>query len=164
MLPQWGITTFAKEQQMSVKGNVTKHRDAAMHLFEKDRGKYYTVPEVEEKTGLPTAAWTSILARMAHRNLAIRRLRDGSKAFEYAAGPRLEWGLKHEGHRLPHRHKNRKERRTAAKAVGVAAIKAVTPVGVAGAGLVVKFGGTAHAITMPEARIIYDDLRTLFGE
>jgi predicted transcriptional regulator len=127
----------------------TQVRDAIVTAMIKGNGQYATIHEISDKLNLNAVSTAGALTDLLKRNAVARRRRDGSKQYEYTAGERITAAEKHIGRRL--------SRRKPAKAVPAAAADADV-------GLVIKFGGAAHSLTLVEAKTIFERLTLLFGE
>lgn len=134
-------------------------RDAIVEHYSRNAGQYLTADEIADKLKLARDSTAATLHSLAARAVLVRRLRDGSKAYEYAQGKRIAFGLKYAGRKFPFSKKvNGADDSPAPKKQGV--WKAPAPSG--GVGIVIKVDNTAHAITLAQAEALYQELRTLF--
>ena len=132
----------------------THVRDAVVdHLKHAPEGKYLTADELSEKLKTDRNSTASTCYQLGKRAVLTRRKRDGSTAYEYAAGKRIAYGEKYAGRKFPFHHKNKRG----------AATQHAVPAASGDVGIVVKLDGQAHAITLAQAKQLFVDLKTLFG-
>lgn len=129
----------------------TQVRDAMVAALNKAEGKYASAEAMAKKAGVAVNSAAAALAGLAKKGIA-KRERNG-KEFEYTVGPRIAFGLKHAGHRFPNR-KHAKQEEVNGEAV---------PASSGMAGIVIKLEGSAHAITLGEAKALFNELKVLFG-
>lgn len=133
----------------------TQVRDALLVAVKKAGEKYHTPEELAEKLGLNAGSAGGSLRELARKHILRKRMREGSRAVEYTAGPRFAFGEKYAGRKFPF-HRNGKG--SADEVAGNA-----VPAAGGGLGIVVKLDGQAHAITLAQAKELFQELRVLFG-
>lgn len=155
-----------------MQSHTTEIRDGIMRYFKDHPAGYTKTTELQKVIGKNLSDTGHAARGLVKKRILVRQRVVGSNQYEYAAGPRLEWGLRHLGIKFPYHQTSRKRRRAAKREDAPAVSTAAAPKAVkpelkepsAGAGMVLRFNGQGYAIPLTEARSIYEDLKALFGK
>lgn len=133
-----------------------------LHFAKLPETKYLSIDELQAILNHNRDSIASVCANLAIKRVLIRRKRDSNVyLFEYAKGPRIDWALKQEGVKFSPRPRKKAP-------IAAAPVERKIPKVAEGAegavGLVIRIDGTAHAISLAQAKLIYDQLDVVFGQ
>lgn len=128
----------------------TQVRDAIISALSKKAGEFFTPDEIAKQHKLNPGATGGAARVLVKKGVLRKRKREGGREIEYAAGPRISFGEKYAGRRFPFHRADHPNGDSIPAANG-------------GVGIVIKIDGTAHAITLSEAKGIFTDLKALFS-
>lgn len=135
-------------------GTQTYVRDAVVkHFADLQTPGFLTGDEVAKALNHKEDVITQVLLSLFRKKILQRRKRGGTNRYEYHRGDRISFGLKHAGRKFPYHKlssKQQEEKHPAPAASGMA-------------GIVLKINGKAEAVTLSDAKSLFNDLKVLFG-
>lgn len=136
----------------------TQVRDAIVqYLLSVGATTFGTVDHIADALKLNRDSVASALNGLWHKQIAQRRQIEGSNAYEYAAGKRINYGAKHAGRKFPFHRK-------AADAPASPGVPVMASGTVGNIGLFVNLDGRPRPMSLKDARSLYEQLKAFFGE